>query len=733
MALDPGTAYTKARARASQDVKDVQDLLSWQQLGQMRAQQMRLQAEEAENNRWQKFYAKTQRYNDVLKNADPATREKMYKDMARSEGINVNSPEFKDQLKWLKGSDDIARQNLAQLNSRIAATAETPEQAAQLQQGVASGRISPKEAWEATERLATERTIRDRRAGKPSVASQGIVQTDRIAAPQPPAPKPNPVVSGAALNDAGKAVAGTLPGTMPNSPTNAYAGQAAGGIKGGTGYDPNTVAGAGIVPKPVPVNPAGAANKAAGFMQAQGIPQKAASAPPDGRMQGIMDSIAQRESGGDPLAKNPRSSAYGLFNYTSGTYLRSVKQQKPEWAEGLMNQEILATRADPEKQREIMLSDMYSNAALLERHGFQPTGANLYALHHFGMRGGIDLINAANNSPDTPISQLMPKSVIQANPYLRNHTAGSLVRSFELQIKDQAPGMEGDMFNIALPERGARQSAPAEGPSMTATPVQTLDKAPPPPVKSQSERTLDEAGYAAEKGNIPQANAFRELSEAEGKRELAAKTQKRSAESGIESIEQTRDAIDRLRNNPYAKYITGFGDKGIDVSVGGVRIAANASDVTAAADQIASAIPGSRAGNIANGINQAKADLEFIRGNSTIQAMAKSREGSAAGATGFGALDAGERKLLATVGSGGLNPSVGIDAFNDQLGNLDRILARQTEATKATAPDANIPTQAARSNTEETLQRAREELAKGPKPTTTDGMLEVIGKALGLW
>lgn len=730
MALDPGTAYTQARARASQDMKDVQDLLSWQQVGQMRAQQMRLQAEEAENNRWQRFYTQAQRYNDVLKNSDPATREKMYKDIGRAAGLNTNSPEFKDQLKWLKSSDDVSRQNLATLNSRIASSAPSPEAGQSLIQGVSSGNISPKDAWEQAGKWQAEKAISDIRAGKPSVASSGIVQTDRIVAP--PAPKLNPTVSGAALQDAGKTVAGTLPGLMPNSPTNAFAGQARGGVKGTTGYDPKTMFGAGIV-KPAPVAPVEAANKAANFSTAQGIPQKAASAPSDGRMQGIMDSIAQRESGGDPLAKNPRSSAYGLFNYTSGTYLRSVKQQKPEWAEGLTNQEILATRADPEKQREIMLSDMYSNAALLERYGFQPTGANIYALHHFGMRDGIDLINAAKNSPDTPISQLMPKSVIQSNPYLRNHTAGSLVRSFELQIKDQAPDMEGDMFNIALPERGARQSAPIEDPGVTAPPVQTLDKSPPPPVKPQSERTLDAAGHALEKGNVPQGNAFRELSEAEGKRELTAKTQKRSAESGVESIEQTRDAIDRLRNNPYTKYIAGFGDKGIDISVGGVRIAANVSDVTAIADQLASAIPGSRAGNVANGINQAKADLEFIRGNSTIQAMAKSREGSAAGATGFGALDAGERKLLATVGSSGLNPSVGIDAFNGQLETLDRILARQAESTKATAPDAEIPTQAARNNTEETLQRAREELAKGPKPTTTDGMLEVIGKALGLW
>lgn len=187
------------------------------------------------------------------------------------------------------------------------------------------------------------------------------------------------------------------------------------------------------------------------------------------------------------------------------------------------------------------------------------------------------------------------------------------------------------------------------------------------------------------------------------------------AQENYERIQGVRDAVQRLRDNPYTKHATGLGGTGIDTSVGGVRLQASIADGSALIDNVARTLGVSR-GEAADGIRQAQADMNFIRDNAVLNELSRAREGSSTGASGFGALDAGERELLGRTGSAGLDRSLGEKGFNDNLDRLDRLLARQADllvsnAERQSGTKLNLPTQAARVNTEKVLDDARKALS----------------------
>jgi len=49
---------------------------------------------------------------------------------------------------------------------------------------------------------------------------------------------------------------------------------------------------------------------------------------------GLIDSIIGAESGGDPNAKNPNSSATGAGQFISSTWLDTIKAARPDLAQG---------------------------------------------------------------------------------------------------------------------------------------------------------------------------------------------------------------------------------------------------------------------------------------------------------------------------------------------------------------------------------------------------------------
>ncbi|WP_146267992.1 hypothetical protein [Stenotrophomonas maltophilia] len=134
------------------------------------------------------------------------------------------------------------------------------------------------------------------------------------------------------------------------------------------------------------------------------------------------------ESGGDPNAKNGASSATGIDQFTAGTWRRIVAQAKPDWAQGLNDNQLLAARRDPVKSGQMARALDEQNTAALEAGGVDATAHNLYAAHHFGAERGLEFARAAD---DTPMSRILSKAQMDANPYLKGKTKGDAIANWD--------------------------------------------------------------------------------------------------------------------------------------------------------------------------------------------------------------------------------------------------------------------------------------------------------------
>lgn len=135
-----------------------------------------------------------------------------------------------------------------------------------------------------------------------------------------------------------------------------------------------------------------------------------------GATEGYDGFLVALESGGNPNAKAGTSSATGLHQFTSDTWLETVQQAKPGWANGLSPDQILAARKDPAKSAEMEKVFRANNAAKLQEAGIPLTNENLYAAHHFGAGGGVKFGKASGS---TPMSQILTPDQIAANPYIK--------------------------------------------------------------------------------------------------------------------------------------------------------------------------------------------------------------------------------------------------------------------------------------------------------------------------
>lgn len=134
------------------------------------------------------------------------------------------------------------------------------------------------------------------------------------------------------------------------------------------------------------------------------------------------------ESGGDPNAKNGASTATGIDQFTAGTWRRIVAQAKPDWAQGLNDNQLLAARRDPVKSGQMARALDEQNTAALEAGGAEVTAHNLYAAHHFGAERGLEFARAAD---DTPMARILTKAQMDANPYLKGKTKGDAIANWD--------------------------------------------------------------------------------------------------------------------------------------------------------------------------------------------------------------------------------------------------------------------------------------------------------------
>ena len=140
------------------------------------------------------------------------------------------------------------------------------------------------------------------------------------------------------------------------------------------------------------------------------ISEKAAkyNLPPE-----LMQKIAGSESGGKASAANPNSSAKGVFQFIDSTW--KGMGGKP------------GEQFDPEQNTELGAKYIRQNAeGLKEALGRNPTYGEIYAAHHFGLKGAKDLMNL---DPRTPMESAVSDLVLKQNPQLKGRTVGQVMAS----------------------------------------------------------------------------------------------------------------------------------------------------------------------------------------------------------------------------------------------------------------------------------------------------------------
>ena len=145
--------------------------------------------------------------------------------------------------------------------------------------------------------------------------------------------------------------------------------------------------------------------------------------------------IRAAESGGNPNAKNPLSSATGLYQWTDST-----------WAEMMRKHPELGLTADgrgnPDQEEKAIRAFTAGNADVLKSAGIEPTGGNLYAAHFLGAGGARNVLSQPD---DAPVASLVGPEVVKANPFLQGMSVGDFKRwSASKGGNDVLPGGEGE-------------------------------------------------------------------------------------------------------------------------------------------------------------------------------------------------------------------------------------------------------------------------------------------------
>ena len=132
-----------------------------------------------------------------------------------------------------------------------------------------------------------------------------------------------------------------------------------------------------------------------------------------------------------PDTKNPLSTATGAGQFIDSTWLDTIKSARPDLVKGMTDQQILALRSDPKLSQEMTAAYAQQNATKLSADGLPVTTATLALAHRFGPDGAKTILNAA---PTDKLSDILPKKVIDANPQLKNVTAGQYAQAMATQF-----------------------------------------------------------------------------------------------------------------------------------------------------------------------------------------------------------------------------------------------------------------------------------------------------------
>lgn len=203
---------------------------------------------------------------------------------------------------------------------------------------------------------------------------------------------------------------------------------------------------------------------------------------------------AQIESAMDPSARASTSSAVGLFQFTSQTWLATLKahgaEHQMEWAADAISQSsdgsyrvddpglratILDLRTSPEASSAMAGEFAADNAQILSGALGRPTEpVDLYLAHFLGANGAVRFLNAHQANPDTAAASLLPKAAAANRPifYHKNGTQRSVGEIRELfAAKIAKSGSTVRWANTSQPGTGASVRWQTRSSQMAATPA----------------------------------------------------------------------------------------------------------------------------------------------------------------------------------------------------------------------------------------------------------------------
>lgn len=161
--------------------------------------------------------------------------------------------------------------------------------------------------------------------------------------------------------------------------------------------------------------------KPADFVDEVGI-QDAASVTGGKAVDVVVDRIIGAESGGNPNAKNPNSSASGVGQFTDSTWLATVRKHRPDLA-GQSNADILAKKNDASLGREMTTALTQDNAKDLSSAGLPVTAGNLYLAHFAGIGGAKALLRAGDGQT---VASVLGPEVMKANGFLNGMSVADI-------------------------------------------------------------------------------------------------------------------------------------------------------------------------------------------------------------------------------------------------------------------------------------------------------------------
>lgn len=148
---------------------------------------------------------------------------------------------------------------------------------------------------------------------------------------------------------------------------------------------------------------------------------------------GYLVKTAQRESNFDPSAKAPTSSATGLFQFTSQTWLNVLERYGAQHnikTEGLTRDQLLALRTDADLSARMAGELARENAKILgKKLGREPTSAELYTAHFMGPQDASRLIKAARRGDAGSAAEMFPRAALANASVFRGKEGAALTAS----------------------------------------------------------------------------------------------------------------------------------------------------------------------------------------------------------------------------------------------------------------------------------------------------------------